>query len=150
MKFITLCFLIFYGHLAYSQDNKIVVIVHPKDTYHFNSIKKIREAWLLKTKIGKNLYALPVNKYLKSPEATIFYEVVLKMTTSQVSEYFFYLQYSDAILPPVELPSDEAVISYINSNPHALGYINLSSLNSDNTEKMKVICIIEKDKITFY
>jgi ABC-type phosphate transport system substrate-binding protein len=150
MKF-TLSFLFaFFIHSLISQEKKVVVIVHPGNSYLFNSEKKIRDIFLLKTKYNHTDYALPVNKSENSPEAVSFYKSILNLTWGQVKKHFFYKLYSDAIHPPVVLESDESVISYIIANKTSIGYVNLSAINSDNTEKVKIICIIDGNKISFY
>lgn len=150
MKLYSLLFSLILSLFSFAQETKVVVICNPKSTYTYNTDKIIRDAWLLKTKIGKNLYALPVNKQVNSLDAIVFYKKILNLSTSQVKNHFFSKQYSDAIMPPVILDSDDAIINYVNSNPTGLGYVNLSAINSDNSEKVKIICIIDGDKITFH
>jgi ABC-type phosphate transport system substrate-binding protein len=150
MKLIITLIAIFSFNFLTAQEKKVVVIVNPKNEYTFDTEKKIRDIFLLKTKYNHTEYALPVNKSEKSPEAVSFYKSILKLTWGQVKKHFFYKLYSDAVHPPVVLESDEAVISYIVANRTSIGYVSISAINSDNTEKVKVICIIDGDKISFY
>jgi ABC-type phosphate transport system substrate-binding protein len=133
-----------------AQERKVVVIVHPENKYKFDSDKKIREIFLLKQKYNHTDYALPVNKSEKSPEAITFYKQILNLSWSQVKKHFFYKLYAEAIHPPIVLESDESVISYIVANKNGIGYVSLSAINSDNSEKVKVVCIIDSAKLSFY
>lgn len=150
MKFIISLILAFSFCSLFAQEKKVVVIVHPENTYKFDSEKKIRDIFLLKSKYNHSDYALPVNKAEKSPEAITFYKYILNLTWSQVKKHFFYKLYSDAVHPPVVLESDDAIISYVIANKTGIGYVNLSAINSDNSEQVKIVCIINEGKITFY
>lgn len=97
-------------------------------------LRKIKSRW---PGINKNIR--PADRSVKSSERDAFYNGVLKMNDKEVEGYFAERQFQNAERLPDKFSSDAEIISFVGSEPGAIGYVRSKSLTSDVKVKVKVI-----------
>ncbi|MBI5543208.1 MAG: hypothetical protein HY901_04930 [Deltaproteobacteria bacterium] len=66
----------------------------------------------------------PVDLASDSPVRVRFSQEVLRRSVVAVKNYWQPIIFSGRDVPPPELPSDSAVVQYVNAHPGAIGYVS--------------------------
>jgi ABC-type phosphate transport system substrate-binding protein len=97
-------------------------------------LRKLKKRW---PGINKNIR--PVDRKTPAPEQEAFYSRVLDMSAVDVEKYFTNKQLQSAERPPDRFSVDADIISFVATEPGAIGYVNLKSLTPDAREKVKIV-----------
>jgi len=97
--------------------------------------RKIKKRWP-KTNASIKPVALK-----KSSSKTAFLSSVLKMSASEVDNYFKQRQFANAEAPPVQFSSDAEVINFIVNNPGAIGYVSKAGYNAASGKVKAVLTL---------
>lgn len=80
--------------------------------------------------LGENRSLMPVAQAVGSFDRQVFLDGVLKMNESHFKRHWSKLIFSGAGRPPNNLSSRKAVLSWVASNPMAIGYVDSSLVDS--------------------
>ena len=101
------------------------VIVHPKNPIKDSARQFIADAFLKKVTLWPDDSAIrPVDLRPNSTTRIDFTRDVLRRSIQAVRAYWQQRIFSGRGCPPVELESEEAVVTYVLSHPGAIGYIS--------------------------
>ena len=124
---------------VFSQGEMVVVVNsdNPAATMTASQVKltylrKINKRW---KELNKNI--VPVDRKGDSDTRKKFLKDVLQLTSDEVTRYFTEREYQNAEAPPVRFGTDEEIISFVEANPGAIGYVSKSSIKAGS--KVKVI-----------
>jgi ABC-type phosphate transport system substrate-binding protein len=95
-------------------------------------LRKINKRW---KELNKNI--VPVDRKSDTDTRKKFLKDVLQMSADEVSRYFTEREYQNAEAPPVKLASDDEVVSFVESNIGAIGYVLKSAIKPDS--KVKIV-----------
>jgi ABC-type phosphate transport system substrate-binding protein len=101
------------------------IIVHPQNPMEKVDRRFLAQAFLKKVTDwphGETIH--PVDLPPDSMTRRLFVEDVLRRSVGAVKSYWQQRIFSGRGLPPPELDSEEAVISYVLSHPGAVGYVS--------------------------
>ncbi len=102
-----------------------VVIVHPANNVTALDRDFVRDAFLKKVATWRNDETIrPVDLHRRLPLRARFTRELLQKTPTQLRSYWNRLIFSGKGVPPPELASEEAVVSYVLSNRGAVGYVS--------------------------
>lgn len=125
----------------------VAIIVNNNNPVEKLSVTEVRLFWMKrgtqKVWPGLKTNVLPVDRKGSSPEKTLFYKIVVKLTEAEVDSYFAAKQYQSNEAPPVKLNSDKEVLQYVTDNKGAIGFVKASSLTSEWISGVKVITPIK-------
>ena len=79
--------------------------------------------------LGKMKKYTPVNMSSGNALRAEFNKKALKKSSNQVKAYWSKLVFSGKGTPPKELASDAEIKAFVASNPNAIGYIDIASLD---------------------
>ena len=114
------------------------VIVHPNNPVSTVSRDFLADAFLKKrTRWSNDDLIRPVDLGPRSSVRGRFSSQVLRRSVSAVRSYWRQIVFSGRGVPPPELSSDEAVVSYVLRHPGAIGYV--SSAADLTTVKVVVV-----------
>lgn len=74
-----------------------------------------------------------------TPEKKAFLEKVIKMTDTEMEQFWVSKRYEKGVPLPPKLASDQEVIEYVVSYDGAIGYINSKSLTPAERSQLKVV-----------
>ncbi len=102
-----------------------VVIVHPSNSASALDRDFVRDAFLKKVATWRNNETIrPVDLHRRLPLRARFTRDLLQKTPTQLRSYWNRLIFSGKGVPPPELASEEAVVSYVLANRGAVGYVS--------------------------
>jgi len=105
-------------------DVKFKVIVHPKNPVSSVDRDFLRNAYLKKETVWRKDQTIrPIDLPAKSAIRVEFSRAVLKKSPSQLKTYWNQQIFSGKGVPPPEVGSVSDVVSYVLTNPGAVGYI---------------------------
>ena len=125
----SLCITILSLASAFAQA-EVAIVVHPSNT------SEVAKTSLSRIFLGKAKNfsaggkAVPITPSASSPATSEFNSKVLKKSSSQLKSYWSKLVFTGKGTPPKALSSDAEVISFVSSNPNAIGYIDAASVTS--------------------
>ena len=112
------------------------VIVHPKNPLASASREFVSDVFLKRvTRWGDGETIKPVDLRPDSAVRRKFSERVLKRSVAAVRSYWQQRIFSGRDVPPPELDSEAAVVSYVASHPNAIGYVS-GSADLGNTREL--------------
>ena len=124
IQLITLMFLLV--GTATAQD--YVIIVHSSNTESSITSSDLSKIFLKKQSNFKNgTKAVPVDQTNESAVRESFSKEVMNRSISAMKNYWSQQLFSGSAIPPDELANDAAVISFVASNPGAIGYVSASA-----------------------
>jgi ABC-type phosphate transport system substrate-binding protein len=101
------------------------VIVHPNNPVSSVSRDFLADVFLKKkTRWGNNDLIRPVDLAPRSSVRGRFCSQVLRRSVSAVRSYWRQIVFSGRGVPPPELASDEAIVSYVLRHRGAIGYVS--------------------------
>jgi ABC-type phosphate transport system substrate-binding protein len=101
------------------------IIVHPENPATSFTRDFLTDAFLKRTtRWGDGETLRPVDQRSTSAVRQKFSDAVLRRSIAAVKNYWQQRIFSGRDLPPPELDSDEAVVSYVTSHRGALGYVS--------------------------
>lgn len=113
------------GKVAAANPVTFQVIVHPSAEVDGLSLRFIADAFLKKRTLWPNgLTIHPVDLRPSSEVRAQFSEVVLRRPVAAVRSYWQQNIFSGRDLPPPELESDAAVLTYVQTHEGAIGYLS--------------------------
>ncbi len=127
--------------LARAEDILVVVSLD-------NPIQSLSQRELVDLYMGRSHYfpdGSPVLKIDAPPESSLrqaFYQTLVEMSVAEVNAYWARLMFTGRATPPLPVGSTEDLVSLIERNPSALGYIPEGSEN----DRLKTIFVIQEDK----
>jgi ABC-type phosphate transport system substrate-binding protein len=80
----------------------------------------------------------PVDLPEDSPVRVRFTQDILGKTVAQVKAYWQAQIFTGRGVPPLELPSDDAVVDYVRSHPGAVGYVSRGARLPGGVRRMTV------------
>jgi ABC-type phosphate transport system substrate-binding protein len=101
------------------------VIVHPQNPTNSVDRKFLADVFLKKrTRWPHDEVVKPVDASSRSAVRGRFSQDVLKRSVAAVRRYWQQIVFSGRGVPPPELDSDEAIVSYVLKNRGAIGYVS--------------------------
>ncbi len=114
-----------YSPAEAQQNSPFVVIVHPDNPAKSVSKKKVSRLLLKElSKWDGGLSAQPVDLDSNSDIRRRFSRDVHGRSVSSIKNYWQRQIFSGRAVPPPEVANDNAVISHVQSNPGAIGYVS--------------------------
>lgn len=102
-----------------------LIIVHPKNSVGALDRDFVRNAFLKKVATWRDNETIrPVDLHRRLPLRARFTRELLRKTPTQLRSYWNRLIFSGKGVPPPELASEEAVVTYVLSNRGAVGYVS--------------------------
>ncbi|MEW6732076.1 MAG: hypothetical protein AB1489_12180 [Acidobacteriota bacterium] len=130
----------FISLIQAQQDSAFKVIVHNDNPISSISKAKLSNMFLKKeTKWENGRKAIPVDQKDTAVVRVAFSKAIHNKAISAVKSYWQQKIFSGRDVPPPELDSDSAVISYVQANADAIGYVS----GNVPTGKFKVLVITE-------
>ena len=106
----------------------MVVIVHAKLGFDRLDKKTVAEAFLKKRRRwSEDVAILPVDQRKTAAVRSRFSRSILDRSLASVRTYWNQLIFSGRGVPPPEVDSDAAVVSYVANNPGAIGYVSATT-----------------------
>lgn len=108
------------------------VIVHPDNPLTSISQELLMQAFFKRTtRWSDGELIRPVDLRPDSPTRRAFSDRVLKRSVTAVRSYWQQRIFSGRELPPPELDSDAAVLSFVQNTPGAIGYVSMTAKLTD-------------------
>lgn len=105
------------------------IIVHP-DIQVDLSQQDVERIFLAKSKtFPDGSAAIPVNQLEGEKIRVAFDQGILGKNESQMKSYWAKLIFTGKAVPLKQLTSDQEVMAYVASNPGAIGYVNIDSVD---------------------
>jgi ABC-type phosphate transport system substrate-binding protein len=124
-EILTAIFLIFFATLAQAE---IVVIGNAKNDLPLLNSTQVEDIFMGRTRALPNgRVALPVDQSTLRPD---FYQALTARPIEQINAYWAKITFTGQASPPMILNDDNAVISIINENKDAIGYIDKKHVDS--------------------
>ena len=102
-----------------------LIIVHPSNAVTALDRDFVRDAFLKKVATWRSNETIrPVDLHRRLPLRARFTRDLLQKTPTQLRSYWNRLIFSGKGVPPPELASEEAVVSYVLANRGAVGYVS--------------------------
>ncbi len=119
-------FIIWYcGHAVAQSGGRVIIIVHPSNPVSKLSRSQLSKYFLKKITTWKDgRPIIPVDQEETNAVTGLFAEKIHRKNIELVKRYWYNRLFSGRGRPPIKLPSDEAVIEFVNKNPNAIGYIS--------------------------
>lgn len=118
-----------------NKDNPVTELTSGSAKLYY--LRKIKRRWPAIEKTIK-----PVDRKGSPALKNAFFTQVLEMSVEAGNNYFTQRQFSNSEMPPVQLDSDEEVVSYVAENIGAIGYISKSAYQSSR-DKVKAVLILD-------
>lgn len=135
MKKILITFFLFFFASAASTQAEIVVIGNLKNNQQLLSSTQVEAIFMGRTRSFPNgRIALPLDQSTLRPE---FYLKLTSKSIEQINAYWIRTLSTWLTSPPLILPNDNAVLSIVNENKDAIGYIDKKNL--DNSVRVLLI-----------
>lgn len=116
------------GSPAAGEGTAFRVIVDPENATTSVSREMLAEAFLKTTTRWPNGESIkPIDQRLDSATRQAFSDTVLKRSVSAVRSYWQQRIFSGRAVPPPELDSDDAIVSYVTGHRGAVGYVSGST-----------------------
>jgi len=116
------------GRLAHASEPAYRVIVHPSNAVRSVSTDWLSEAFLKKvTRWPDGEAVRPIDQRAASEVRRAFSQAVLRRSVGAVRSYWQQRIFSGRDVPPPELDSDEAVVSFVSKHAGAVGYVATSA-----------------------
>lgn len=115
-----------------NKDNPIANLTSGEAKLYF--LRKLKSRW---PGINKNIR--PVTRKSKGSERDAFYTTILKMSDAEVDNYFAERQFQNAEKLPDKVASDAEVISFVENEIGAIGFVSTKSLSADAKQRVKVV-----------
>ncbi len=135
MKKILITFFLFF--FAISTQAEIVVIGNLKNNLlSLNSIQ-VEDIFMGRTRsLPNGRFALPVDQSTLRSE---FYQKLTARPIEQINAYWARIMFTGQTSPPMILPDDNAVLSMVNENKDAIGYIDRKNINNNNVRILLIL-----------
>jgi ABC-type phosphate transport system substrate-binding protein len=122
------------------QAQEVCVIVNAENPLATLTASQVKLAYLRKInkrwkELNKNI--VPVDRKSDTDSRKKFLKDVLQMSADEVSRYFTEREYQNAEAPPVKLASDDEVVSFVENNIGAIGFVPKSAIKSGS--KVKIV-----------
>lgn len=114
-----------------NKENPIASLTASEAKLYFT--RKLKSRW---PTINKTIR--PVTRKAKCSERDEFYTAILKMSDAEVDKYFSEREFQNAEKQPEKLASDADVVSFVEGEVGAIGFVNLSKVG-DAKSKVKVV-----------
>lgn len=115
-----------------NKENPVTTLTAGEAKLYF--LRKLKSRW---PGINKNIK--PVTRKLKSPERDAFHTTILKMSDAEVDNYFAERQFQNAEKLPDKVSSDADVISFVENEIGAIGFVSSQSLSGEARQRIKVV-----------
>jgi hypothetical protein len=131
-KIFTAICLIFFT--AYTQAEIVVIGNLKNNLQSLNSIQ-VEDIFMGRTRsLPNGRVALPIDQLTLRTE---FYQKLASRPIEQINAYWARILFTGQASPPMILPNDNAVLTIVNENKDAIGYINRKNL--DNSVRVLLI-----------
>jgi len=111
-----------------NKDNPIAALSAGEAKLYF--LRKLKNRW---PGINKNIR--PATRKTKCPERDAFYSQILKMSETEVDNYFSERQFQNAEKLPDKFNSDAEVVAFVEQEIGGIGFVSSGSAGS----KVKVV-----------
>lgn len=125
---------------------ELAIIVNAKNSINTLTILEIRKYFL------KELQNWPGGEKVRSvdrvgsiPERKTFLEKVIKLSDSQLEQFWVSKRYEKGVPVPPKLHSDQEVIEYVLSFEGGIGYINSKSIGPAHRSQIKTVGSLPMD-----
>lgn len=115
-----------------NKDNPIASMTPGEANIYF--LRKLKSRW---PGLNKNIRI--ATRKGKCPERDAFYGQILKMSDTEVDNYFAERQYQNAEKLPDKFGSDNEIISFVDQEVGAIAFVNSKSLTDEAKGKVKVV-----------
>ena len=119
---------------------ELVIIVNTENSVSALSPQEVRK-YMLKEAIswpnGKKVRS--VDRKGSPPQRKTYLKGVVNMNPDQLEKYWVGLRYKNGVPLPPKLGSDQQVIEYVQSFAGAVGYVNSSSISTDQQSSIKIV-----------
>lgn len=119
---------------------ELLVIVNAKNQVGTLGPAEIRK-YFLKEHLawGNGEKVRSVDRKGMTPEKKAFLEKLIKMTDTELEQFWVSKRYEKGVPIPPKLGSDQEVIEYVVSYDGAIGYVNSKSLTPAERSQLKVV-----------
>jgi ABC-type phosphate transport system substrate-binding protein len=132
-KIFTACFMIFFATLAQAE---IVVIGNLKNNLQSLNSIQVEDIFMGRTRsLPNGRVAIPVDQSNLRPE---FYQKLTARPIEQINAYWARIMFTGQTSPPMILADDNAVLTIVNENRDAIGYIDKKNVDS----RVRILLII--------
>lgn len=126
MKIFTALLLFFFT--AGESHAEIVVIGNLKNNLQSLNSVQVEDIFMGRTRsLPNGRFAVPVCQSTLRPA---FYQKLTTKPIEQINAYWAMLAFRGQISPPMEFPDDNSVLSIVNDNRDAIGYIDSRNVNN--------------------
>jgi ABC-type phosphate transport system substrate-binding protein len=115
-----------------NKDNPIAALSAGEAKLYF--LRKLKSRW---PGINKNIR--PVTRKSKGAERDAFYATILKMSESEVDNYFAERQFQNAEKLPDKVNSDNEVIAFVENEIGGIGFISSKSITPEVRQRVKIV-----------
>jgi ABC-type phosphate transport system substrate-binding protein len=113
---------------AAAEESGFRVIVHPTNAAETITRRQLSELFLKKTSQWPGGQAVhPVEPPENSRTRAYFLNDVMGKSAFAIKTFWNKRVFSGREVPPVEKPSDDAVVAYVRETPGAIGYVSASA-----------------------
>ncbi len=127
--FILMAVMLFAATSSYADE--VVLIVNPANPLSDISLKEAKNIYLGKSRFfpggGR---VIPADQPEKSDVKTMFYDVIIGRSKSQLKSYWSKRIFTGKGVPPTVKKDDKAMLAWVAEQPQALGYVFRRSVNA--------------------
>jgi ABC-type phosphate transport system substrate-binding protein len=134
MKRILICmmFLLAVQATGAADAPSICVIVNPHSGVDKLSKDEVIDIFLGRyRKLPGGRVALPIDVAETSAERGLFYKMLVKKSTSEMSSYWARLVFSGQTSPPFQVPDAKTAIELVQSSPNAIAYVDRAAVSAN-------------------
>jgi ABC-type phosphate transport system substrate-binding protein len=132
-KILTAFFLVFF---AASTQAEIVVIGNLKNNIKLLNSIQVEAIFMGRLRsLPNGRFALPLDQLTLRSE---FYQKLTSRPIEQINAYWTRIMFTGQASPPIILPDDIAVLTAVNENKDAIGYIDKKNVNN----KVRILLIL--------
>jgi len=110
----------------------LVVVVNPQSGVERLSRDEVIDIFLGRyRKLPTGKVALPIDVAESSPQRALFYELLVKKSSAEMSSYWARLVFSGQTSPPFQVPDVKAALELVSSSPSAIAYVDRTAVTDD-------------------
>lgn len=135
--YLILFFSLTFINCGYSDSNDVIIITH-KDVPEIDA-NDLKNVYLGKLYVVKNINLLPVNSQSGSLLKKEFLQKFINQDEDAYIGYWTVRRYIGKGVPPIEINSQQEIISFVENHAGAIGYIDKVSTLAINNSSIKIL-----------
>ena len=131
IAFILLLTLLSPGMARAGEPTSLVVVVNPQSGVDKLSRDEIIDIFLGRyRKLPSGKMALPIDVSEANAERAMFYQLLVKKSSAEMSSYWARLVFSGQTSPPFQVPDTKTALELVQSSPNAIAYVDRSAVSA--------------------